>query len=221
MGTGTMDSAAGGGDGGAAEMAVLMGRYCDGDAKAFQEIYTSLAPRILGYLTGFVRDRATAEDLLQQTFLKLHQGRSAYVRGANPVPWLYTIAHRTCLDEIRRRKRAKVRITLDGNLPREPAVDITGSAEPPSAGGDDQAVERGLAALAALPEPLRQAVLLTKIHGHSSAEAATIAGTTAGAIKVRAHRGYVALRRKLASVALMNSSGLGRAGEVALERSAP
>jgi RNA polymerase sigma-70 factor (ECF subfamily) len=54
-----------------------------------------------------------------------------------------------------------------------------------------------MAALASLPPTLRQAVLLTKIHGHSSVEAATIAGTTVGAIKVRAHRGYLALRAKL------------------------
>ena len=56
---------------------------------------------------------------------------------------------------------------------------------------------RGLAALASLPDPLRQAVVLIKIHGHSTAEAASIVGTTVGAIKGRAHRGYVALRRKL------------------------
>jgi RNA polymerase sigma-70 factor (ECF subfamily) len=128
--------------------------------------------------------------------MKLHLSRAAYVKGANPVPWLYTIAHRTCLDEMRRRKRARVRISVDGNLPHEPAVGISGSPEPEPA-GDDSAIARGLAALATLPEPLKQAVLLTKIHGHSSAEAAAIAGTTVGAIKVRAHRGYLALRRRL------------------------
>jgi RNA polymerase sigma factor (sigma-70 family) len=177
-------------------MVALMERYCGGEVAAFHELYAALAPRILGYLIGLAGDRATAEDLLQLTFMKLHQARSAYVKGANPVPWLYTIAHRTCLDEMRRRKRAWVRVSSDGNLPYEPSVDITGTADPqPST--DEAAIARGLAALASLPDPLRQAVLLTKIHGHSSAQAATIAGTTAGAIKVRAHRGYQALRRKL------------------------
>jgi RNA polymerase sigma-70 factor (ECF subfamily) len=129
--------------------------------------------------------------------MKLHQSRSAYVKGANPVPWAYTIAHRTALDELRRRKRARVRVSADGELPHEPTVGLTGSTEPDAA-GDDPALARGLEALAALPEPLRQAVLLTKIHGHSTAEAAAIAGTTVGALKVRAHRGYQALRRLLA-----------------------
>jgi RNA polymerase sigma-70 factor (ECF subfamily) len=197
----------------ATEMAALMARYCDGDARAFQELYGTLAPRVLGYLVGLIGDRPTAEDLLQQTFLKLHQRRSAYVRGANPVPWLYTIAHRTCIDEMRRKKRSKVRLSLDGNLPLEPAVDISGSAAPAS---DDAAIERGLAALATLPEPLREAVVLTKIQGHSSAQAALIAGTTAGAIKVRAHRGYVALRNKLLKAASGGEGGM--LGAVALDR---
>lgn len=186
---------------GSARAAMLMGRYCDGDRRAFDELYATLAPRILGYLTGLVKDRATAEDLLQLTFIKLHQHREVYVRGANPVPWLYTIAHRTCLDELRRRKRSRVRMSVDGNLPHEPAVDISGSAEPPPELPDEQAIAQGMAALADLPETQRQAVLLTKIHGHSTAEAASILGTTVGAIKLRAHRGYVALRHRLTTSA--------------------
>ena len=177
--------------------AAVMARYCDGEARAFEELYAGLAPRILGYLRAMVGELAAAEDLLQLTFMKLHRSRATYVRGANPVPWLYTIAHRTCIDEMRRRTRSRVRLSQDGELPHEPTVGITGTAEVEDSGEDDAAMARGLAALASLPGPLRQAVVLIKIHGHSSAEAASIVGTTAGAIKVRAHRGYVALRRKL------------------------
>ena len=181
--------------------AAVMARYCDGEARAFEEIYAGLAPRILGYLRAMVGELAAAEDLLQLTFMKLHRSRATYVRGANPVPWLYTIAHRTCIDEMRRRTRSRVRLSHDGELPHEPTVGITGTAEVEDSGEDDAAMARGLAALASLPGPLRQAVVLIKIHGHSSAVAASIVGTTAGAIKVRAHRGYVALRRKLLGVA--------------------
>ena len=206
-------------DGAGADLAALMARYCDGEAKAFEALYAAVAPRILSYLAGIVGERATAADLLQQAFMKVHQNRSSYVRGANPVPWIYAIAHRTCLDELRRRKRAKVRLSFDGSLPYEPAVDITGSAERQPEVADAEGIARGLAALATLPEPLRQAVLLTKIQGHSCAQAALIAGTTAGAIKVRAHRGYVALRRKLAAVTAGGGSRL-PAAAVAVE-SAP
>ncbi len=90
-----------------------MERYCAGEVAAFRRLYTMLAPRILAYLRGLIGDRAAAEDLLQQTFLKVHEARGACVRGANPIPWIYTIAHRTCLDELRKRKRSRVRLTVD------------------------------------------------------------------------------------------------------------
>src|SRR5258708_20973576 len=87
----------------------LMVKYCDGVASAFRELYALVAPRLLGYLVKMARDRAVAEDLLQHTFLKLHRARAAYVRGADPLPCLYAIAHRTFIDDARKRKRAIVR----------------------------------------------------------------------------------------------------------------
>src|SRR5579859_4879396 len=107
----------------------LMGRYCDGEVAAFHALYAALAPRLLGYLIGLIGDRAAAEDLLQQTFLKVHEARGVYVRGADPVPWLYTIAHRTCLDELRRRRRARVQLTADGAAPETVIADLSGAPE--------------------------------------------------------------------------------------------
>jgi RNA polymerase sigma-70 factor (ECF subfamily) len=178
------------------EETALMGRYCDGDAKAFHRLYALLAPRILAYLVGLTGDRALAEDLLQHTFLKLHQSRGVYVRDANPVPWIYTIAHRTCLDELRKRKGARVKLTGDGTLPHEPRATLAGGAE--DAGAEDGGQPRiSLADLDSLPPNQKEALILTKVHGHSLAEAAMITGSTPGAIKLRAHRAYVALRERL------------------------
>jgi RNA polymerase sigma factor (sigma-70 family) len=173
----------------------LMGRYCDGDPAAFHTLYALVAGKVLAYLVGLTGDRATAEDLLQLTFLKLHQARAGYVRGANPVPWIYTIAHRTFLDEARRRKRSRTRLTSEGVAPDTSAADLDGTAtEARSDEPDGEAAGAALAALSRLPERQREALLLTKIHGRSLAEAAAITGTTPGAIKLRAHRAYVTLR---------------------------
>lgn len=175
----------------------LMARYCDGDAAAFRALYALVAPRIHGYLLGMARQRAVADDLLQQTFLKVHRARAAYVRGADPVPWIYAIAHRTFLDEARRRKRAIVNVGGD-ELPEVPA-DLTGQTDDrrdePRA--DPELLAATLDALADLPATQREAVVLTKLDGKTIAEAAEIAGTTIGAMKVRAHRGYEALRQLL------------------------
>lgn len=175
-----------------------MARYCDGDADAFRALYAEVAPRLLGYLVGMARSRPLAEDLLQQTFLKVHRARAAYIRGADPVPWIYAIAHRTFLDEIRRGKRAAAP-TADGDLPEEAAVlsgaSAVADAEQPVV--DVEQTQAALDALATLPAAQREAVVLTKLDGKSIAEAAEIAGTTPGAMKVRAHRGYLALRKLL------------------------
>lgn len=183
------------------EERTLMGRYCDGDAAAFRELYRLVAPRLLSYFLRMARDRALADDLLQLTFLKVHRARATYVRDANPIPWLYAIAHRTFLDEMRKRKRAKVQLSSSGDNVPEQAAHISGQAadtvdEP---GHDRELAQAAIAALDTLPEKQREAVVLTKLSGKSIAEAAAITGTTPGAMKVRAHRGYVALRKALAA----------------------
>jgi RNA polymerase sigma factor (sigma-70 family) len=182
------------------EHARLMGRYCDGEVAAFHRLYALVAPRILAYLISLIGERAGAEDLLQLTFLKVHQSRSSYVRDADPVPWIYTIAHRTCLDELRKKKRAPVKLTSDGELPGEPRAGLRGQAEEIEARDDDGTSARiSLADLDGLPPNQKEALLLTKVHGHSVSQAATIAGTTPGAIKLRAHRAYVTLRQRITS----------------------
>src|SRR5438128_10551584 len=181
-----------------AEAKELMQRYCDGDAGAFRELYALAAPRLLGYLLKMARDRALADDLLQQTFLKVHRARASYVRGADPLPWIYSIAHRTFLDHARAHKRAVVRVGEGDELPEQQA-DLRGDAadrrDEPRA--DPELVAAALDALSRLPDQQREAVVLTKLDGKSVAEAAEIAGTSVGAMKVRAHRGYEALRKHL------------------------
>jgi RNA polymerase sigma-70 factor, ECF subfamily len=175
----------------------LMQRYCDGDAVAFRELYALIAPRLLGYLMKMAKSRALADDLLQQTFLKVHRARAAYVRSADPTPWIYAIAHRTFIDEVRKKKRAVVNVAEGDDVP-EVAADLTGGAagtrdEP----ADPELTKAALEALEDLPTGQREAVVLTKLDGKSVAEAAAIVGTTVGAMKVRAHRGYEALRKLL------------------------
>jgi RNA polymerase sigma factor (sigma-70 family) len=182
----------------ALEASQAMARYCDGEAAAFHRLYALLAPRVLAYLKGILGERAAAEDVLQQAFIKVHEARATYVRGANPIPWIYTIAHRTCLDELRRRKRSRVRLTKDGTVGTDataPVADLTGAdARARDDDAPSAAAAAAMAALQRLPENQRQALILTKVHGRSIAEAAMIAGTTPGAIKLRAHRAYVTLR---------------------------
>src|ERR1700755_507450 len=106
----------------------LMQRYCESAARAFRELSALVAPRLRGYLLKMARERALADDLLQQTFLKVHRARGSYVRGAAPLPLITEIAHRTFIDETRKCKRSVVRVGGDDALP-EVAAGITGESD--------------------------------------------------------------------------------------------
>jgi RNA polymerase sigma-70 factor, ECF subfamily len=173
--------------------AAAMQRYCDaGDGRAFAALYAIAAPRLRRAIRAVIRDRATADDVLQQTFLKLHRCRAAYLAGVDPLPWLHTIARRLCLDELRRARRA--RVTGPGALATlvDPSSVRRDGRDPASP--TDPAIAAALRAVERLPEPHRRALILTKLDGKSSLEAAALLGTTPVAVRLRVHRGYKRLR---------------------------
>jgi RNA polymerase sigma-70 factor (ECF subfamily) len=169
-----------------------MEAFIDGDPRAFSQLYERLAPRVCSLLAALSGDRRLAEDLTQTTFMKIHRARDTYARGARVEPWVFAIARRTLLDERRRKKRRPEDLSSDGAMP-EPRDDSS-----PEDSRLDPEQERALyARLAALPEPQREAIVLLKVQGLSINEAARLAGTSPGAMKLRAHRAYEALREAL------------------------
>ncbi|MBT8493944.1 MAG: RNA polymerase sigma factor [Deltaproteobacteria bacterium] len=178
------------------DLAALMSRYVGGDAQAFAAFYQGSAPAILAYLIRMAGRRDVAEDVLQETYIKVHRSRSSYVVGANPMPWLYAIAHRTFLDHVRKSSRRRDRVERAAKETENKAhltgVPISDYHQPDPAAGE--AIRQ---ALTRLKESQRQALVLTKIEGKSLAQAAAIAGTSVGAMKLRVHRGMNRLRTLL------------------------
>jgi RNA polymerase sigma-70 factor (ECF subfamily) len=171
-----------------------MERYAGGDEAAFAVVYDALAPRLYGYLLRQTRERARAEDLLQQTMLHIHRARASFIPGAEVTPWAFAIARRLLVDSLRRNKREV--LSEDG----EPDPGIDGGP-----GADEFVQARELATrvervLAKLPQSQRAAFELIKNEGLSVAEAAQVLGTTVAAVKLRAHRAYEALRGALGDV---------------------
>ena len=71
-----------------------MERYADGDADAFDEVWRTLAPVVRACQRRWIGDTALAEDLVQETFLRVHHARARYRSGAPVGPWVLTIARR-------------------------------------------------------------------------------------------------------------------------------
>jgi RNA polymerase sigma-70 factor (ECF subfamily) len=173
-----------------------MERYATGDDAAFAEVYDALSPRLFGYLLRQTRDRARAEDVVQQTMLRIHRARGRFLPGAEVMPWAFAIARRLLVDSHRRGGREVLAASEDDD-PSELLVAL-------DAGADEVAIAKETAQklgaeLSRLPENQRVAFELIKQEGMSVAEAAQVLGTTVAAVKLRAHRAYEALRAVLAT----------------------
>lgn len=173
-------------DGG--RLSELMRLYQKGEGDVLREIYRLVAPGMTNYLYRFCGDRAVAEDLLQEVFLRVHKVRHTF-RPESPVkPWLYSIARYVAIDDLRKRARRR-------EIPFEDAhgtLGDQGNREKESAADEWEEVEK---ALSQIPKAQKEAFLLTKVAGLSVREAAAVMGTTEGALKVKVHRAIRAVQR--------------------------
>jgi len=162
----------------------------DGDAKAYEGLLQELLPEIRSQVRRRLPDEAAVEDVVQNTLLAIHRSRHTY-RPERPFgPWLRAVARNAFLDHVRARGRRSDREVSLEAVP-EPAGDPEPSFAEARLSPD---LER---ALAELPAAQREAVELIQLRGLSVAEAAVKAGVSVAAVKVRAHRGYRALRKAL------------------------
>jgi RNA polymerase sigma-70 factor (ECF subfamily) len=158
-----------------------------GDAHVYERLLLELLPHARRQVARSVADRAAQEDVVQNALVSLHRARHTY-RPERPFgAWFHAIVRNAVIDWARARgRRLRREVPLDGDGAPEPSVDPASGAETLS-----PQLER---ALAALPAAQREAVELIHLEGLSVAEAAARAGVSRAALKVRAHRGYRALR---------------------------
>jgi len=174
----------------------FMAAYAAGDTRAFDKLFTLLSPRVFAFFIRSLGDRALAEDLLQQTFLKLHRARDTYDRGRPVRPWLFTIAARVRTDELRRRGRAQE--DLD-ETPEDRAMPAQVAAFNVLAIEQDGSSRAALVreALARLSETQRAIIHLHRYEELTFAQIGESLGLSAGAVKLRAFRAYERLRADL------------------------
>ena len=171
--------------------------WTGGDRRAFEALFTRLAPRLHGFFARSFRDEGIADDLLQVTFMKVHRARDQYRKEGRVLPWIFGVAARVRLDELRKRRRLPEDADEEAV---ERAEDQDGETPEQSLSQKDRAAAVQ-AALAALPESYRVVIHLHRFEGLSFPEIAQVLGSTAGAVKLRAFRGYERLRESLASLA--------------------
>ncbi len=162
-----------------------------GDAARYEKLLRELFPFLRAYVRLRLADPSLTEDAVQSVLISLHRARHTY-RAERPFgPWIRAIARNAVVDFARVRTRRRSReVALD-------AVEHQLRA-PAEAPGERALLSPELMrALESLPAKQREAVELLQVECLSVAEAAERAGCTRTALKVRAHRGYRALRARL------------------------
>jgi RNA polymerase sigma-70 factor (ECF subfamily) len=167
----------------------LMTAYVAGDKAAFRELFKRYTPLLQRAMARDLRSSEEANDLVQQTFLHLHRSRLDFEPGRKLKPWVFTIALNLKREYFRRSKR-RHETSLEDDRVAEPFEGPRGQER------SDAARETTLA-LSALPAEHREVIELHWFGGLSFPEVAEAVGSTVAAVKVRAHRGYVALRARL------------------------
>jgi RNA polymerase sigma-70 factor (ECF subfamily) len=169
----------------------LMSAYQQADHEAATTLIERLSPLLLRYFGAQPAYRRHAEDLVQETWIRIHKARHTY-RGPEPVlPWIFAIARHTGLDGYRRSKRVEMRETQMDELPQVAAPE-------PIAATSEADLD---ALLAELPESQREVIVMLKVSGMSIEEVARATAASTGSVKQKAHRAYQKLRETLSQKA--------------------
>ncbi len=162
-----------------------------------------LMPQLYSAALRLTRNPADAEDLVQEAYLRAYRGFGGFTEGTNLKAWMYRILTNTFINAYRKRQRQPVTV-LEEEIPDwylyDRLRDTDGSGETASAEAQvlehmpDEDVQ---AALDALPEAFRMAVLLADVEGFSYKEIAEILGIPIGTVMSRLHRGRKSLEKLL------------------------
>ena len=163
----------------------LMVRYQQGDFAAASALIDCVSPQLYRFFAAQSFSRADADDLLQETWLRIHKVRHTWRPGEPALPWFYAIARHIRVDHYRKSVR-----TATGERRLE-AIAVSHPTPPPAS---DQA-EQVAALLAPLSAAEREVLEMLKIAGMSLEEVAGATSSSVGSVKQKAHRAYKKLRK--------------------------
>ncbi len=161
----------------------LVRRLRSGDRTAFDQVYVVFNNRLLTFLTRMARNRSVAEDLLEETWLRLVSSAEDLREDTRLGPWLFTVARNLYISYCRSRLRetaytADLVLLWPGELPRTPF----------DTASFNELEERLEAAIAQLPPTYREAILLVCVEQLRPVDAAAVCGISAELLRQRLKR---------------------------------
>jgi RNA polymerase sigma-70 factor, ECF subfamily len=174
----------------------LMLEFSSGDVRAFEMLVARHRVKVFNFILRLVGERAKAEDLLQDTWLKVIRGASSYSAKAKFTTWVFTVARNACFDHVRRDAHRQTE-TLEA--PEEPTV-IATMPTPEQAAQQSEVRPKLERALKAIAEEQREVFLLREYAGLSFREIAEVTSTPENTVKSRMRYALEGLRRQLQSL---------------------
>lgn len=169
----------------------LMRRYQAGDATAFAILMRRHLGRLFNFIARHTGNRATAEDLAQEVFLRVVERAADFKHEARFTTWLYTIARNQCIDHLRKASLRR-HPSLDDGGPDSDRLPLKERLENESVGTsaervamDKEVKERILAGLARLPDEQREVFLLREVSCLPFQEIAIVTGVSENTVKSR------------------------------------
>ncbi len=156
--------------------------------EAFERLVPAYRRRVFGLAFSILRDRAAAEDLAQEVFVKLWQALPRYDGRAQLSTWIYAITRNAAVSALRSRRRT-VSMTDAAVL-----AEVEGATAEPATGPADAGLRRQVEAL---PEKQRQAVTLYYLDERTVGEVAEMMGLPVNTVKTHLHRARASLAAAL------------------------
>ena len=175
----------------------LIARFQSGDERAYIELVNRYRDRLINFVYPFLGDFEQAEDVVQETMLKLYEKKHYYREIAKFSTWIYTIARNLANTELRKKKRRKTthisRMTKDDRQYDIPAVqaDLNQNLQ------NEFIRERIHAAIKELPEHFKNVIILRDIQELSYDDISNIVGVPLGTVKSRINRARLQLQAEL------------------------
>jgi RNA polymerase sigma-70 factor (ECF subfamily) len=175
----------------------LIERFQNGDLYAFDLIVKRYKNQLLNFVYRFLGNAEEAEDLVQETFLRVYRNRKAYQKVAKFSTWIYTIAGNLAKTELRKRKRRKFFSISDLGY-NERDYDISDEAYNPEKDVDGRMKEEIIhREIEGLSPKFREVILLRDVQQLSYEEISQIVNIPLGTVKSRVNRGRLKLQEKL------------------------
>ncbi len=173
---------------------LLISRFQSGDENAYVELVNRYKDRLTNFVFYFLRDEEHADDIVQETFIKLYEKKHYYKEIAKFSTWIYTIARNLANTELRKKSRTKIMYLSQINNDKKDYELKSNDPELNTNIENEFLLKEVHISIGKLPENYKSVIILRDIQGLSYEQISNIVGVPLGTVKSRINRARLQLQ---------------------------